>query len=339
MSKIFKVLNSAGEEVKLTPREKLLVKRNQKIANDLGYEINITTLTQIIKEITEQKFYEVPFADYVPVRVGEGAWSHFLTTYRSFYAADDFETGVINTGAGNSRLATADAGVDSVTVPIVNWAKSIGWSLPDLQQAMKSGNWDLISAKEMARKKNWDLGLQKIAFIGTKDGKLSGLLNQSGVTVNTTLITQYLSSLDAAGLSAFCEAVLGVYRTNAAKTAWPTHFIIPEADYLGLAAPSSDTFPLKSKLEILEQTFKIMTKNPNFQILPAAYAEAALNPLNKACYVLMNYDLQTIRMDIPVDYTNTLANSVDNFMFQNVGLGQFTGVNTYRPAEILYFQF
>jgi hypothetical protein len=44
-------------------------------------------------------------------------------------------------------------------------------------------------------------------------------------------------------------------------------------------------------------------------------------------------------MDIPVDYTNTLANSLDNFNFQNVGYGQFTGVQTYRPLELLYFSY
>lgn len=335
----FKVFNSKGEEVVLNKKEQVLALRNQKIVNDLGYKIDITSLTTIMKEVVEQKFYEIPFADFVPTRVGEGAWSQFLTTYRSFSVADDFEKGIIATGSGNARLAVADAGVDAVNIPVANWAKSIHWSLPDLQMAMKSGNWDLITAKEQSRKKNWDLGLQKIAFIGSDDGLMKGLLNQSGVTVNTTLITEYLSGMTATELSSFAAQVLGVYRTNCAKTAWPTHFAIPEADYLGLATPSSDTYPVKSKLELLQDTFKIMTKNPNFQILPVAYGEAALNPLNKACYALYKYDAQTIRMDIPVDYTNTLANSVDNFMFQNVGLGQFTGVNAYRPKEVLYFQF
>ena len=42
---------------------------------------------------------------------------------------------------------------------------------------------------------------------------------------------------------------------------------------------------------------------------------------------------------LQVDYTNTLANSLDNFNFQNVGYGQFSGVQAYRPLELLYFQF
>ncbi len=54
-------------------------------------------------------------------------------------------------------------------------------------------------------------------------------------------------------------------------------------------------------------------------------------------YSLYNYDEESLRMDIPVDYTNTLANSIDNFSFQNVGYGQFTGVLAYRPLELMYF--
>lgn len=338
MSKM-KVLNSKGEEVTLNPREKMLVARNQKIANALGYQVDITTLTTIIKQVTEQKFFEIAPADYIPVRVGQGAWSKFLTTYRSFSIADDFETGLVDTGSANSRLATADASVDTVTVPVIDWAKSIGWSLPDLEYAAKSGNWDLITAKEQARKKNWDLGIQKVAFIGTSNGQAKGLLNLAGVTANTSVIQKPLKSMTPAELSTFAGVVLETYRANAQRTAWPTHFIIPESDYLGLATPSSDTFPVKSKLELLQDTFKIMTKNPNFQILPLAYGDATYNGFDLQKYVLLNYDEQTIRMDIPVNYTNTLANSVDNYMFQNVGLGQFTGVGAYRPREILYFQY
>lgn len=85
-----------------------------------------------------------------------------------------------------------------------------------------------------------------------------------------------------------------------------------------------------------------MTKNQNFKILPNAYGDTAYNTdagIAKQRYVLTNYEEESIRMDVPVDYTNTLANSIDNFNFQNVGYGQFTGVLAYRPAELLYFSF
>jgi Uncharacterized protein conserved in bacteria (DUF2184) len=344
--KQYKIVNSKGVEVLLNSRERAIAENLQMQAkpyfNALGYEISITTLTTIIKEVSEQKFFQIPFEQYVPVKVGNGAWSSNLVTYRSFVLGDDFETGIINTGANNSRLAEADAGVDSITATVFNWAKNISWSLPDLALAAKSGNWDLISAKEEARKKNWDLGLQKIAFLGLAGStSITGLLNLSGVTSNLTRITKLINSMTAAEFNTLIQGIIQDYRSNAVNTVYPTHFIIPETDYNGLASFPDSTYPLKTKLELLTEAFKIITMNPNFKILPCAYADKANNStlFNKNRYVLLNYDARSVRMDIPVDYTATLANSVNNFQFQNVGYGQFTGVNAYRPLEILYFDF
>lgn len=357
------ILNSLGEPLKeivlgMDGKPLILNQMEQILANNLqaefkskfnalGYEIDITTLTTIVKKITEQKFFEIPPADYVPLRVGEGAWSSNLVTYRSYSLADSFETGIVNTGANNARLATADAGVDSVTILVRNWAKTIGWSIMDLMQAAKSGNWDIVTAKEEARKRNWDLGIQKIAFLGAQgDSNVLGLYTLgTAVTTNTTLITKAISTMTPTELKVFVAGLLEAYRTNCARTAWPTHFIIPESDYNGLTSQASDTFPIKSTLELLQDALKLGTRNANFKLLPCAYGDAAYNAgyLNGSTgqqqYVLLNYADSSIRMDIPVDYTNTLANSIDNFSFQNVGYGQFTGVGLYRPLETLYFKY
>lgn len=342
------ICNAAGQPILLTAREEAHAKWcqkqvNERFGNALGYEVPITTLTTIVKKISEQKFFEVAPADYVPVRVGEGAWSTSLTTYRSFDMADSFETGIINTGGQNARLAVADSAVDAVNVKITNWAKAIGWSIFDLEHATKAGNWDLVSAKERARKKNWDLGIQKIAFLGASGAtgaSCLGLLNQSGgVVTNTTLITKPISTMTATELKAFTGALVEQYRANCNRTAWPTHFIIPESDYNGLATMSSPDFPIKSTLQILEETLQTITRNKGFKILPLAYGDKAYNSLGVQKYVLLNYNEETIRMDIPVDYTNTQANSVDNFSFQNAAYGQFTGVGVYRPLEVMYFQY
>lgn len=348
------ILNSAGKPITLTAKERYHAEYTQRLVNDrfgnsLGYEVSITTLTTIIKKITEQKFFEIPPADYLPVRVGEGAWSSNLTTYRSFDVADEFETGVINTGGQNSRLAAADAGVDALNIKVLNWAKSIGWSIFDLELAAKSGNWDLVSAKEKARKRNWDLGIQRVAFLGARGsnsstGSCLGLLNQVGITINTTVITQAISAMSVTQLKTFCASVVDAYRTNCQRSAWPTHFIIPESDYNGLASQASPDFPIKSTLLLLEEMFQVITRNKSFKILPLAYADQAYHSdvtaiAGKQVYTLLNYEEESLRMDIPVDYTNTLANSVDNFSFQNAGYGQFTGVLAYRPLEMLYFQF
>lgn len=349
-----KILNSRGEEVTLTVQERHLANHlqremNEKFKNSLGYEVSITTLTTIVKQISEQKFFEVAPADYLPVRVGQGAWSTNLTTYRSFDLGQEFETGIINTGGQNARLATADAGVDSLNIKVFAWAKSMGWSIFDLEQAAKSGNWDLVQAKERARKKNWDLGIQRIAFLGASgqngaSGDCLGLINQGGITVDNTTISQSISSMTPTQLKDLVKNLLNVYRTNCNRTAWPTHFIIPESDYIGLASQASATFPMKTVMELLQEAFALITGKKDFKILPLAYADAEYHAsiasiAGKQVYTLLNYDEESIRMDIPLSYTNTLANSLDNFSFQNAAYGQFTGVLAYRPLELMYFQY
>lgn len=342
--KTAKILNSQGQPIVLGERAQRVANSLQRQTNALGYEINITSLTTILAKISEQKFFEIAPADYIPLKVGEGAWSSNLVKYRSFELGDEFETGVINTGGQNSRLATADAGVDALSIKVFNWAKSIGWSLFDLELAAKSGNWDLVTAKEKARKKNWDLGIQRVAFLGSRGdngvgGSCLGLLNQAGITINTSVVPKAISSMNTTELKALQADIIEKYRSNCARTAWPTHFIIPESDFNGLAAQASPDFPIKSTLQVLEEAFKIITRNDKFKILPLAYGDAAYSGLGVQRYVLLNHDEDSLVMNIPVDYTNTLANSIDNFSFQNVGYGQYSGVLVLRPLEMMYFQY
>lgn len=356
-SDVFKNKDGTPREIILNEKEKYhaAVTQNElnkkhRHMNSLGYEVPITTLTQISKKISEQKLYQIAAADYMPIRVGEGTWSSNITTFRSFDVSDAFESGIMNTGGNNMRQSVGDAAIDALNIKVNNWAKQIGWSIFDLEQAAMSGNWDLVAQKEKTRKRNWDLGIQKVAFLGasgfnSSTGTILGLLNQAGITFNSTLLTAKLSTLTYTQLQQFQQAVLGLYRVNCNYTAYPSHLIIPESDYNGLAAQSSPQFPLKSFLALLEEGFQVITRNKNFKILPLAYCDVAnaggalISGASTCQYVLLNYDEESLRMDIPLQYTNTLANSVDNFMFQNTGYGQFTGVLAYRPAELYYFGF
>lgn len=316
---------------------------NREFKNSLGFDLPITTLTAISKSIVEQKFFEIAPADYMPVRVGENAWSDQILTYLDYSVGGDFETGNINTGANNSRLAETDSGITGVYNPIIDWAKQLTWTFSDLKKAARSGNWDLIASKERSRKINWDLGIQAIAFLGSKsNSKVMGLLTQAGVNSNTSLITGYIKSMNASQFSAFVAGLMEAYRSNANRTAYPTHFIIPEADYNGLAtliAGTVGSYP-EPMIDYLLKAFKLITRNPNFKILPCAYCDEANNAtvtgLDKNRYVLLNYNEDSLRMDIPVDYTNTMQNTINGYQFQNVGYGEYTGVLAYRPLEMLY---
>lgn len=317
--------------------------------NALGYDIDVTTLTTVLKTVSKQKFFTIPFAQYVPVRVGEGAWGQFLTGYRSFEGAGKFSTGIIDTGGDNTRLASATAGIDAITTPVFNWAKSVGWSIIELYMAARAQNWDLIDAKETARKRNWDLGIQEVAFLGLEgqnsadgNGKCFGLLNQPGILATSDVINEPISGMNDNEFNTFVTKLIESYRKRSRRTAYPTHLIMPESDFNGLASQMSVTYPMRTKISLLEEAFKLITMNQNFKILPVAYADADFHPntpgiQGKNVYALYNFDDQAIRMDIPVDYTNTMQNTIDGFSFQSVGYGQFTGVTVYRPLELQYF--
>lgn len=343
-TEVLNVLDRKDKPVILNAREVRLAEHNQKIANSLGYEVQITTLTAISKEISEQKFYEASPADYYDVKVGEGAWSSNITTYRSFNLSDAFETGILNLGGANSRLASADAGVDALNILVNNWAKEITWTIPELEMASRSGNWGLVSAKEKARKENFDLGVQRIAFLGANGlngagGSCLGLLNQPGVTINSTLITQPISAMSSAQLAALCAGLIEAFRSNCKRSAWPDRFVVPESDYNGMAAQSSPTYPIKSILQVLEEALQISSRNKGFKIMPLAYADSAYNSIGKQCYALYRSDVRTMVMNVPVPFTSTMANSINNFQFQNAAYAQFTGMQLMRALELLYFQY
>lgn len=347
------VLDAKGNPVKLNQREALVANSLQKLANSslvknaLGFEVDITTLTSISKVVSEQKHFQIAPANYLPIRVGADGAGQFatrITTYRTFDVAGEFEEGYVNTGANDGRLAVADAAVDSLDVRVMPWAKEILWTLFELGEATASGNWDLVTTREKARKKNWDLGIQRVAFLGANglnagaNGTVLGLLNQRGVRVSN-LINKPISTMSEAELKLICALLIEEYRVNCERTAWPTHFIVPESDYNGLASQSSPTFPIKSVKAVLEETFREITQNPNFKILPLAYADVAHSGgvLSANRYCLSNYDEESIRMDIPMDYTNTLANTINGFSFHSAAMGRHTGVLAYRPKELLYF--
>lgn len=317
-----------------------------------GFQIALDTMTFIKKQVIEQKFYEVEggLSRYVPIAVGDGAFAQNILTNLEFSSAGDFESGIINTGSANDRLAQADAGVSSKTVKIANWAKGIGYSIFEIEQALMANNWDPIAAKERARKKNWDLGLQALTFMGSKTNPTDfpGLLTSSEINVNTQLINQPISTMNAATLNLFAATLINAYWINSGKTARPDRFLIPYSDFFGLQTMTPNVigtgegnYPI-SRLEYLLRAFKAASQNPNFEIVPIAYCDSDTNVawgVQQQLYLLYKFDQETVRMDIPVDYTITQANTVNNFQFQSAAYGQFTGVHFYKALQALMFAY
>ena len=339
---MYEFLNAKGEQVQLNAKEAAVAKaleyQNAELLNAMGIDIPITTLTTAIKSVAEQKFYRIAPAEYMPVVVGEGAFSTNLLKYTSFNMGGDFEQGLIHTSTHNAQLAQADAGVEGVQIPVINWAKGLSWNLFEVQTAAKTGNWDLITEKEKARKTNWDLGIQKAAFLGVASVGAKGLLNQDGITSDVVTITKPIKSMSAAEYQAFVGSVYAAYREHCDYTAEPDTFIIPESDYNGLAAAVDPNFPIKTKLEYLKEAFQLIVGH-EVAIKKLAYADMAKSGLAVQRYVLLHKDADSLAMNIPVDYTATMANSINGFHWENAAYGQFTGVKVFRPKEVLYFDF
>lgn len=304
--------------------------------NAEGYEQVISTLTAVSGQLTTQKFYEVPFADFVPVVYGQGAFNTSILNWRSAVTGEGFESGIISHSSNQARLPLVGAEFDAVSQTIHSWAKGINYSLIELNQAAQANNmFSLIEAREIARRKEFALGLQKVAFYGL--GSSKGLLNQSAVTADLTTIANRLNLMSAADFNTFAGAVIGNYRAATNYTAMPTHFIIPEKDRLGLCNFPDASYPIKSRLQILTEAFREVTGNPGFQILSTAYNDKSQHPSTVNRYVLMNYDATSLKMDVPVDYTQTMAGTVNGFTFENAAFAQFTGVALLRPKELQYF--
>lgn len=358
------VLNKLGKPLRHIIRNRktgepvILNKREQKTAdyqedyikNVLGFDVPITTMTTIAREITEQVFYEIDPTLYVPTVEGQGAWSDQILTYRSYQIGDSFETGISNMAQNNARIENVDAGIDSVKIPVYLWDKTITWSIPQMEMAAKAGNWDLIGTLEESRKTNFDLGIQRIAFLGgqgfqTIQSNMYGLLNLPNVNVDTSVFTAAgnveISAMSVTQLNTFVANLVNVYRINSTRTAWPTHFYVPEDDYIGMGGTQySPTFPIGTTLEILEKAFKKQIPNGGFKgILPIAYAIPAnsFGALSVHTYMLVNHNVKTFNMQLPVPYTTTVPNSLNNFQLQDVGYAQFTGVQAIKPRELCYF--
>lgn len=303
--------------------------------NSLGYSQIISTLTAVGRKVSEQKFYTIPFAEYVPVVVGNGAYKRSIINWRTYVKGEGFASGIISNASNGAKLARTDAAYDMVSQNVISWAKSIAYNLFELQEALMANTlFSLIESRTLSRRKEWDLGLQEVAFLGV--GAETGLLNNANVTIDSSTITKRLPEMSAAEFNTFVGSIYEVYRNECARSAKPTHFIIPEADWNGLINYPDATYPLKTKLELLELAFKMITQNQAFKILPCAYCDKAqFGTYNR--YAMINYDESSVKMDLPIDLVETQAGTVNGFTWENVAYGQFTGVVAQRPKEMIYF--
>jgi hypothetical protein len=308
--------------------------------SSLGYKYITDTLTYIRDRVIEQKFFKVAIGDYIPLEVGEASWSEQIIQNLAIMTGGEFYEGDVRQSSGNGNLASVDAGLTTVKMDTVTWARRTGWTIIEIAKAAQANNWDVVETKLESLKMNWDLGIQETAFLGhpSRTG-ITGLINNSDVTINTTLITGDVSTMNEVDFQTFVAGLLVAYDSNSNFTEMPDTFVMPTSDYLGLGSAASATYPNVSKLEYLNNSLRKMSRNDNFQILPVAYCQADVNKsrgLEKDRYVLYRNEKDTLNMSIPVQFTMLDADTSNQFNWEQVAYGQYSGVMFNRPAEVLY---
>ena len=314
----------------------------------LGYQYTIQTTTLIRAETVDQKFYEIPFADYIPVIPGEAAWMETIKTNLVYKIGGNFEQGIVSTGSNQQNFASVNVGLTPVTQTVALWAKSYNYSVFEVNKALALNNWDVVTGKLEALKMEWDLGLQQLSFLGllSDTTNFPGLLSQTSVNVNLSVITKNISTFGSSGADwqTFVSTIMAAYFLNSNNTVMPDHFEIPMDDYLGLAAFVNPAFPLAGSMfvDLLEAAFKKITGNPNFVVYGCLYGKMTVNAgfwttNGTQRYVLYRKDPKSIRMDLPMDFVLAAPVPIGPVTFEGLGYGQFTGVVAFRPAEIIYF--
>jgi len=310
-----------------------------KIKNALGFDVNITTLTQILQGVVSQEVYNMNIADFITIKTGQGAWMEELLKWRTYDLMDnDIAKGDIDNG--NGKISSVDVGIDPVKIPLQKWAKQTEYNIIQVRQASATQNWDLITSLETAKRKNFDLSHQKLFALGhSLRDDIKGLYNQDGVTADTTLITKPISQMTAAELNVFVGNVVGAYFKNSNSTMKPNTFVLPTTDYLGLSnAPSAD-FPIgKSRMEFLVDAFKAVC-GQDFRLLESAFGSQVNNDLLKNRYVLYNRDEDNLFLPLPIPYTTLLQGTADNYKFSSVSYAQYAGVSLMRPLSMLYMDY
>ena len=308
-------------------------------SSTLGVQYTIQTTTLIRQRVVEQIFYTIAPAECMPVVIGEGAYMENIETNLEYQSAGDFESGFQST-AEETRITNVDANIAPINAVIKTWVGGYQYTDLAVEKALRSNNWNPIEAKMRANKKRWDLGVQKIAFLGSySDSRVPGLITNSGVTINTSVITQNISTMSYTQFGAMVATIMGAYFANSNDTVLPDTFAIPYQDWLGLITPINPQFPNVSQMTYLMEAFKAATGNANFKMYPTAYCDKANNTAfnNTNRYVLYRNNEETMRMDIPLPFVLRAPMSADNFRWNGVALGQLTGLVIYRVPEVIYF--
>ena len=306
-----------------------------------GVVQTVDTITDIVQGVIETKYYELAgqtLFDFINIDAsGRGAYAGEIFQFTSAYVGAPFKQCIINPAStGIHNDATADVAVDGISQRNNFYRQKYSISQEGLKMAaVNRVGFDLIEQKEKARKKNWDLGLQDTLFLGLGDGRTFGLLNQPGVTVNTSLIPAAVNTMTVEQLKTFAGTALATAFAATNYTIMPNRWAMPTNEFLALGVPYGDTFGMPTVKDVLETAFKAAGAPSDFRIVHSLYNETA-GANGGARHVFYNTDPDNVIMHTPKPYTPHPLYAAGALDMISDAEGQFTGVWLKRPTSMLY---
>ncbi len=306
-----------------------------------GVVQTVDTITDIVQGVIETKYYELAgqtLSDFINIDASSrGAYVGEIFQFTSAYVGAPFKQCIINPAStGIHNDATADVAVDGISQRNNFYRQKYSISQEGLKMAaVNYVGFDLIEQKEKARKKNWDLGLQDTLFLGLGDGRTFGLLNQPGVTINTSLIPTAVNNMTVAQLKTFAGTALATAFAATNYTIMPNRWAMPTNEYLALGVPYGDTFGMPTVKDVLETAFKAAGAPSDFRIVHSLYNETA-GTNGGARHVFYNTDPDNVIMHTPKPYTPYTLYAAGALDMISDAEGQFTGVWLKRPTSMLY---
>lgn len=306
-----------------------------------GVVQTVDTITDIMQGVIETKYYELAgqsLSDFINIDAsGRGAYAGEILQYTSAYVGAPFKQCIINPAStGIHNDATADIAVDAISQRNNFYRQKYSISQEGLKMAaVNRVGFDLIDQKEKARKKTWDLGLQDTLFLGLEDGRTFGLLNQPGVTVNTSLIPVPINQMDTTQIKNFAGTALATAFAASNNTIMPNRWAMPTNEYLALGVPYGDTFGMPTIKAVLENAFKEAGAPADFKIVHSLYNETA-GANSVARHAFYNTDTDNIVMHTPKVYTPHPLYAIGALDMISDAEAQFTGVWLKRPTSMLY---
>lgn len=304
-----------------------------------GMDQVISTQTRIVEGVLGTKYYELlgqKLGDFFPVEIGKGKDSMEIFQYTASYTGGDFEEGEISLSTGMQANATSGVEFGGFTAKNHFWRNTYSIQQEMINVAAQNQvAFSLIEEHEKASKKKWDLGIQRISFLGTKDGQTKGLYDVDGVTVNTSLLPAKVSAITAAQIKTLAANIISAYVTANGGTALPNRWVMPQEEFLALNVPVNPDYPSKTILEIIMDVFK-GAGCVDFRILHTKYGETADSTGAKGRHVLYNYSPDSLKLSIPQDYTPHALFPKNAMELLGMATGQYIGLVVTRPKEVLY---